>query len=378
MGADNPAILVGYGGLVAHEEILELVETYEIPVATTLRGKGIIPEDHEMSLGVVGLYGTNIANKFLRDEIDILLAIGLSFSEFTTHAWDPNFQPSKSLIQIDIDYSEIGKNYQTKLGIVGDSKAVLTELLHRMGSREKRKLGTMEQIKGMKEKRQYFSEPEMNSDSIPIKPQRAMADLRKALPDDVIVFGDIGNNLAWIEAFFQVKKPKGYYICSNLASMGYGVAASIGGQIAAPDRRVVCICGDGGFQMQGMEVVTAVNYDVPVKWFILNNGTLGMIRDTQDILFDRRRVSTDFLNPDYVKLAESMGAEGLRIERPSEIMPVTEEALKNERPTVIDILIDPDEAPSFDARAEAMVRAWGVAPSIWQKIKMIPEALRRR
>jgi thiamine pyrophosphate-dependent acetolactate synthase large subunit-like protein len=204
-----------------------------------------------------------------------------------------------------------------------------------------------------------------------------MKSLRDALPEDTIVFGDIGNNLAWVEAFFQSRKPKSYYITSSLASMGYGVSASIGGQIAAPGRQVVCICGDGGFQMQGMEVVTAVNYDVPVKWFIMNNSTLGMIKDTQDVLFKGRKFNTDFINPDYVKLAESMGAVGLRATKPDEIMDVTKEALDNGRPTIVDIVIDADEAPSFDARAEAMARAWGVQAGIWQKIKLIPEVLKR-
>jgi len=376
--ARNPVILAGYGSLSARQEILTLAEAYSIPVATTLRAKGVIPENHQLSLGVVGLYGTNIANKYIRSGVDVLLAIGLSFSEFTTHTWDPNFQPSTALIQIDIDVGEIGKNYPVNVGIIGDSKKIMEQLVTLMREKGQKTIGDIDSIKSMKQKRLYYSDPKMVSEQVPLKPQRVMKDLREALPEDVIVFGDIGNSLAWMESFFQAYKPKSHFICSTLASMGYGVAASIGGQIAAPEQQVVCICGDGGFQMQGMEVLTAVNYDVPVKWFVLNNGTLGMIRDTQDILFNKRRVSTDFMNPDYVKLAEAMGAEGLRITKPSEIVEVAKEALGNGRPTVVDVIIDADEAPSFDARAEAMIRAWGVKPSIFQKIKLIPEALRRR
>jgi acetolactate synthase-1/2/3 large subunit len=160
--------------------------------------------------------------------------------------------------------------------------------------------------------------------------------------------------------------------------MGYGVSASIGGQLAAPDKQVVCICGDGDFQMQGMEVITAVNYNIPVKWFILNNQTLAMIRDIQDILFKGRRISSEFINPDFVKLAEAMGAVGYRITKPDEIELTVKEALGNGRPTVIDVHIDPNEVPSFDARADAMVRAWGVSPSLYTKLKMIPELLKRR
>jgi acetolactate synthase-1/2/3 large subunit len=374
--AQNPAILAGAGASTATEQVTRLVDQYKIPIATTLRAKGIVPENHELSLGCVGLYGTNVANKYLRSNIDVLLAVGTSFSEFTTHTWDTRFQPELGLIHIDIDPWEIDKNYQSTISILGDAKQTLTQLLTELQSKnvEPKPYNII-----MKEKmqRKYFQDPAMSSNDVPIKPQRLMRDLRRALPEDTIVFGDIGNNLAWVEAFYQSNQPNTYYITSSLASMGYGVAASIGGQIASPDRQVVCICGDGGFQMQGMEVMTAVNYDVPVKWFILNNNSLAMIRDTQDVLFDGRRFNADFINPDYVKLAESMGAVGLRVEKPDEIDEITKQALDNGRPTLVDVIIDPEEAPSFDARAEAMTRAWGLQAGIWQKIKLIPEILKR-
>ena len=374
--AQNPAILAGAGASNATEQVLELVDQYKIPIATTLRAKGIVPENHELSLGCVGLYGTNVANKILRSKIDVLLAVGTSFSEFTTHAWDPSFQPDLALIHIDIDPWEIDKNYQSTIGILGDAKQTLTQLLSEL-ERKNVEPKKHDIIKKEKMQREYFQDPAMSSNAVPIKPQRLMRDLRLALPEDTIVFGDIGNNLAWVEAFYQSNQTNTYFISSSLASMGYGVAASIGGQIASPDRQVVCICGDGGFQMQGMEVMTAVNYDVPVKWFILNNSSLAMIRDTQDVLFNGRRFNADFINPDYVKLAESMGAVGLRVEKPDMIQEIAKQALDNGRPTLVDVLIDPEEAPSFDARAEAMTRAWGLQAGIWQKIKLIPEILKR-
>lgn len=375
--AKTPAILAGAGAHNAAQELGKLVEDYNIPIATTLRAKGIVPENHPLSLGVVGLYGTNIANKYLRSEVDVLLAVGTSFSEFTTHTWDPKFQPKQALIQIDIDPWEIDKNYRSTVSILGDSKPSLIQILTELENLPK-KQRDMEFLAKEKQQRQYYSDPVMDSDSVPIKPQRMMKSLRNALPDDTIVFGDIGNNLAWVEAFYQSNKPNTYFITSSLASMGYGVAAAVGGQVAALDRTVACICGDGGFQMQGMEVVTAVNYDLPVKWFIMNNSSLGMIKDTQNVLFQGRKFNTDFINPDYVKLAEAMGAVGLRVEKPDEIEAVTKQALENGRPTIVDIVIDADEAPSFDARAEAMTRAWGVQVGVWQKIKLIPEVIRRR
>ena len=378
MSAKNPVILAGAGALKASQAILNLVEKYDIPIATTLRGKGIVPEDHDLSLGCVGLYGTNIANKYLRTDIDVLIAIGTSFSEFTSHAWDPRFQPSNTLIQIDVDAWEIGKNYSTSIGLMGDSDIILDQLLEALEQGESSsKIIDSSNILQMKKQREYFSDPKMLSDDMPLKPQRFMKLLRDSLPRDTIVFGDIGNNLTWLESYFSSTMPNTFYICSSLASMGYGVSASIGGQIAAGDRQVVCICGDGDFQMQGMEVATAVNYNIPVIWFILNNQTLGMISDLQNLLFGGRRISSEFINTDFVKFAEAMGAAGLRITQPDEVESVVNEALRNNRPTVVDVLIDPDEAPSFDARAEATTRAWGTSAPLFKKLKFLPQLLKR-
>jgi acetolactate synthase-1/2/3 large subunit len=378
LSAEKPAILAGAGALGAGREIRELVETYRIPVATTVRAKGILPEDHELSLGCVGLYGTNVANKYMRASVDVLLAIGTSFSEFTTHAWDSRFQPGTALIQVDVDTWEIGKNYPVAVGLVGDSRLALGQLLSSMkGGSKKENEGAVANLAKMKQGREYFAAPMMQSESVPIKPQRLMRSLRDSLPRDAIVFGDIGNTLPWLEGFFQAVEPDSFYICSSLASMGYGVSASIGGQLAAPDRQVVCVCGDGDFQMQGLEVVTAVNYGIPVKWFILNNQSLAMIKDIQKLMFGGRKIASEFVNPDFVKLAEAMGAVGLRITQPDEIEETVTEAIQNGRPTVVDVLVDPDEAPSFDARAEAMTRAWGTSASLFQKLKLVPDLIKR-
>lgn len=379
LSSRNPAILAGAGAMEASEEILRLAETFCIPVATTLRGKGVLPEDHDLCMGCVGLYGTNVANKYLRSKIDVLLAIGTSLGEFTTHYWDPRFQPSTALIQVDVDSWEIGKNYPVSVGIVGHSRQVLRKLLDEMKTRRRKStLCDTKKIAEMKKQREYFSDPKMTSKDSPLKPQRLVKALRDLLPRDTIVFGDIGNTLTWIESLFEVYQPNTFFVCSSLASMGYGVAASIGGQLAVPDKHVVCMCGDGDFQMQGMEVVTAVNYNIPVKWFIFNNQALAMIRDIQDNVFKGRRVSSDLVNPDFVKLAEAMGAVGYRIQKPSEIETTVKEALSNDRPTVVDCQIDPHEVPSFDARAEAIVRAMGISSPLSTKLKYIPELLKRR
>jgi acetolactate synthase-1/2/3 large subunit len=355
-----------------------MAETYGIPVATTLRAKGIIPEDHDLSLGCIGLYGTIIANKYLRDGIDVLLVVGASFSEFTSHAWDSRFQPSTALIQIDIDPWELGKNYPVTVDLMGNSQLVMRQLLQSMndGAAASSKIDVSSILK-MKEQKEYFADPKMLSEEKPLKPQRFMKLLRESLPRETIVFGDIGNTVPWLECFFMSTGPDTFHICSSLASMGYGVSASIGGKIAAGDRPVVCVCGDGDFQMQGMEVATAVNYNVPVIWFILNNQSLAMMSDLQNLMFGGRRIADQFINPDFVKFAEAMGAAGLRITSSEEIAPVVREALQNNRPTVVDVVIDPNEAPSFDARAEAMTRAWGTSAPLLEKLKLIPQIIKR-
>jgi acetolactate synthase I/II/III large subunit len=378
LSSKKPAILVGAGALGCSGEILNIAEGHGIPVATTLRAKGIIPEDHDLSLGCVGLYGTNTANKYLRDGIDVLLSVGTSLSEFSTHAWDGRFQPSTALVQIDTDVWELGKNYPVEVALKGDSSIVMRQLFQAMErDSAATKIIDAADILKMKKQRRYFSDQKMMLDTMPLKPQRFMKLLRDSLPRETIVFGDIGNTLPWLENFFVSTGPDTFHICSSFASMGYGVSASIGGKIAAGDTPVVCVCGDGDFQMQGMEVATAVNYNIPVIWFILNNQSLAMISDLQNLMFGGRRTASQFVNPDFVKFAEAMGAVGLRISSPDEVGPIVQEALRNNRPTVVDVLIDPDEVPSFDARAEAMTRAWGTSAPLLEKLKLIPQLIKR-
>lgn len=228
-----------------------------------------------------------------------------------------------------------------------------------------------------KRQREYFADPKMKVQSSPLKPQYFLKSLRDILPRDALVFGDIGDTLPWVEGFFQSYGPRSFFICSSLASMGYGVSASIGGQLAAPDKLVVCLCGDGDFQMQGMEVVTAVNYNIPVKWFIFNNQKLAMVSDLQDVLMKGRRIASEFVNPDFARMADAMGAVGLVISKPEDIDGTVRQALANGRPTVVYVAMDPGEMPSYDARAEAISRAWGASAPLFAKLKMIPQILKR-
>lgn len=380
----RPAILAGRGSLEAAEELATLSKHWGIPIATTLPAKGVVAENNALSLGTLGIYGSIAANKYMRSGVDVLLAVGVSFHEFTTHAWDDRFTPTRALLQIDIDPWELGKNYEATVAAAGDAKPTLAALIRQLATEDETNTTSnvphealAEEVRRLKADKRHFDDPASRSNETPMKPQRAMRALREALPHDALVFGDIGNSLTWLEAHFPVIEPGTFFIGSGLASMGYGVAACIGGQLADRARRVVCVCGDGDFQMQGMEVLTAVNYELPVVWVVLNNGKLGMIQDVQDTLFSGRHIASTFRNPDFVAFAESCGATGFRVSRPGDAVDVLREALNTKTPSVVDMVIDPDEAPPFDARAEAMVRAWGQKPSLLKKVKMVPELIRR-
>ena len=384
ISARRPAILAG-GGVIAaggQGELLRLAERLDIPVATSLRGKGAVPEDHALALGCLGLYGTRAANSYLRSGIDVLLAAGVSFHEMTTHCWDPAFQPTTALVQVDIDPAEIGKNYPVDVALVGDARVALqgvVQALERRGdvmpSGRRR-----DALRVFKRAHEYFSEPAMASDSVPLKPQRVMRELRETLPPETIVFSDIGNSLTWVERCFPVHGSGSIVSMSGLAAMGSGVAGVIGGKLAAPDRPVVCLCGDGDFQMTGLEMITAVAHGVPAIWVILNNARLGMIYDIQNGMYHGRIESSTLRNPDFAALARAMGADGHRIERPGELRTTLCEALAAGRPTLIDVPIDPDELPPLKPRMLALERSVGLPSPAqalsWKLIKATRAMLR--
>lgn len=378
--AAKPAILAGYGTVASRQEknLVRLAEGLAIPVATTLRAKGVFPEDHPLSLGCVGLYGTRAANSYLRSGVDVLLSVGASFHEFTSHCWDPAFAPSKALIQIDIDPTEIGKNYPVTLGLVSDAGVVLKGLVAELS--EPRRKG--DEIGLFKNKHEYFREDPMFSDTIPMKPQRLMKELREVLPRDVVVFADIGNTLAWAERSFQAYSEGRFVAASGLAAMGSAVAACIGGKLGSPQNPTVCFCGDGDFHMTGMEVATATAHKIPVIWIVLKNSRLGMIHDVQSVSYQSRYISSTFSDTDFVLAARALGAEGYRTDNPSEIGPIVREALGKSAPAVIEATIDETEMPPTKPRMLALKRSLGLpdttASFSWNAIKALWTMVKER
>ena len=352
--AKKPAMIVG-SGVVASDatmEVLELAEMLNIPVATTPKAKGAFPEDHPLSLGILGFSGSPTAEEYLLGDIDVLFAVGTSLNQMTTFSWDPKLEPSDALIHINIDPSEIGKNYAADIGLVGDCRAVLDEISFRV-LRELQKHDPTDErpiediITFKKSVGLFIDEEKMFSESVPIKPQALMRELQESLPDDAIVFVDSGNHLCWAIHYLQFKKPNVIFAL-GLATMGYATAAAIGGKLAAPDRPVIAVVGDGCFLMNGMEVSTAVRHDIPVIWIVQNNARLGLIHDLQHYSLGDKTVATEFKEVNCAKVAEGLGAQGYRIQRPGELSEILPEAIERAVPTVIDVIIDPNEVPPVD------------------------------
>lgn len=361
--ARKPAMLVGSGTTWsgAAEKIKQLAEMLSIPTATTPKAKGTFPEDHDLALGCFGFGGSPRADAYLfKPDVDLLLAVGTSFNEWATHGWSDRLSHGRTIIQIDIDPHQFGRNYESVVPLTGDANVVINEILHELG-RVHRVTGIERNIRGKR-----FSEfREKHPLSIPvegkldnnalIKPQHLMVDIRKAVPDETIFFVDIGNNLAWALHYLQVIKPGTFFAPLGFSCMGYGVAGSIGGKLAAKETPVVAIVGDGGFLMNGMELTTAVNYNIAVIWIILNDSGLGMVRHGQRMSDNAMETSHSFVEVNFATLAESLGAVGVRIDKPGQLdHKLMSELIAMDKPVVIDVVIDPDEIPPIGSRLSAL------------------------
>jgi acetolactate synthase-1/2/3 large subunit len=366
--ANAPALMSGGGviGSNASAEVIELATTLGCPVATTAMAKGSIPEDHPLAVGVVGLFGQDTANAILRSEkTDVLLAIGSIFHQMTTIGWITNFGGQK-IIQIDMDPTEIGKNYPIEIGIVGDAKAVLLDLITEVRAllsklppatikdRESRIKERQKEILNLKGELKYYAEPISLSDSVPTKPQRAVREIREFLEKDAMVLADCGNNLAWVERYYKSLMPRGFIADGGHTAMGFSIAASIGVKLGAPERQVVDVSGNASFTMLCKEVNTASAYNIPVVWCILNDGNLGMIIQGQKFGYatwePERYIVTQSYVMDFVKFAEACHAYGQMVERPGEIKDALKSAFDSGKPSIIDIRIDPDEVPPGSLR----------------------------
>ncbi len=335
--AKRPVLYVGGGAIISNaaEEVRALAEKIMAPVTTTLMGTGAFPDDHPLALRMLGMHGTRYAN-YAVQESDLLIAIGARFDDRVTGKMG-SFAPEAKVVHIDIDPAEIGKNVKVDVPIVGDCKLVLQSLLKHVGRCHSETW--MERIQQWK--REFPLRYEY-SDTI-IKPQYVVESIYKACKDAIIVT-EVGQNQMWANQFFTYTEPRTFISAGGLGPMGYGFPAAIGAKMGRPEKTVFDVAGDGSFQMNSHELATAGKEDIPVIVAILNNGYLGMVRQWQELFFSRRYSETCVEDSvDFAKLAEAYGALGLRAERPSEVSGVLDEALKANRPTVIDFVCDPEE-----------------------------------
>jgi acetolactate synthase-1/2/3 large subunit len=364
--AKRPAILAGTGVLRARAwgELRALAERLGAPVASTPKAKGVFPEDHPLSLGVLGFAGSPQADAcFLSGDVDVLLAVGTSLGELATHAWSERLRPSGAFIQVDVDPSEIGKNYPVDVGIAGDAGAVLLESAYQLERELKRGGGPAAAereawVRSLRAAHPRTVRPEGFEDrSVPLKPQRLMRELERALPRGSHLFVDIGNVMAWALHFLTVREPGTFHINLGLASMGHAVAAAIGGKLAAPDRPVVALVGDAAFAMNGTEVHAAAELGLNVVWLVLNNGGHGMVTHGERLQFKGTVSTGRFRVPlDVAAIARGLGARAVRIDRPDALAGALSDALSGEGPAVIEAMVDPEEMPPLSLRIETLDR----------------------
>ncbi|MHB8216034.1 MAG: thiamine pyrophosphate-binding protein [Candidatus Sulfotelmatobacter sp.] len=354
----RPVIVAGHGVELsgAERELLDFAQAMRIPVATTPFGKGVFDARNSLSLGSTGRNGSYMANAACRNA-DVVLALGTRFDDRATSAWLPGFTysiPPTQLIHVDIDAGEIGRNFQPAIGIIGDAKLVLRQLLslEPIGT-PSRNGAWLERIAGWRKQWDAAIASPRTSDAVPIRPERAVAELRKVMPGNGIVLADVGIHHNWLVMEWDASPAQTFLQSWGFASMGFGVAGALGAKLAAPDRPVVAVCGDGCFAMNSSAVLTAVEYDIPVVWLIWNNLGYCSIRDQQMGYFGKdRELATSFndktgklFSADYAMMARSMGANGVLVEKPADLAPQLEAAIACRRPTVLDVRIDREVRP---------------------------------
>lgn len=340
--AERPIIVAGAGVMSPQvtAELMEMAQLLRAPVATTVAAKGAVSEDNELSLG---LLNDEVAFTII-SQSDAVLALGCSFSEYSTNSW--RLKVPENLIHVDIDPSEIGKIYPAKVAVVAPVKEFLQALLPRLRS----KIGVppsrkdwLRIIAALKEKRWPDHREKMISDASPIKPQRVVKEIAKIMDKDTIIVADSGNSLWWPIVFLNALAPRSIFGPTGNATMGFALPAAIGARCARPEAKVIAVAGDGGFLMTCMELATAAAHRVKVTIVIMNDEGYGSIRHIQKFSYGGRHIAVDFPPPDFVKFAEAFGVKGLSVSRPGEIGAALEEGLEHDGPALIDVHIDREE-----------------------------------
>ena len=338
LSAKKPVLYVGGGASLtdAHSELLELAERLQAPVTTTLMGMASFPTQHELSLGMLGMHGTYYANMAVTNS-DLLVALGARFDDRVTGKI-ATFAPHAKVIHVDIDPTSIKKNVRVDLPIVGDLRDVLRKLNKQLAERQDEVELMHDALKSWHDEIAGWRKDHpmtYKASKTEIKPQFVVDKLRELSSDNALVTTEVGQHQMWTAQFFHFTQPRTFLSSGGLGTMGYGLPAALGAQAAFPDRQVIDISGDGSFQMNSQELATLVQYRLPVKIVILNNNFLGMVRQWQQLFFDKRYSQTCMELPiDFVKLAEAYGATGLRATKPDQVEDVIRQAFDTPGPVI--------------------------------------------
>lgn len=360
LAAKQPVIIAGQGVIIgkACDALLAFAELTRIPVVTSPNGKGAIPDRHALAFGAIGRNGAYAANDATKNA-DVILALGFSFDDRATSAWLEGYTlsiPPSRLIQIDIDPTEIGRNYPCEYGILGDAKAsleMLTEMAQsRMGGARADGAWMSRLEHGRSVWREYQAGLAL-SDQMPLRPERLMQALARAVPENAVVASDVGVHHNWIIQLMDTLRPRHLIHSWGFAAMGFATSGILGAKLAAPDRPCVAVVGDGSFLMTPHALATAVEYDIPVVWVVWNNSGFCSIRDIQHGMFGGRELATAFeiqrtgesYSPDFAMMAKSMGVASHRVTHAGEVEDAIQTAIRANRPYLVEVPVDRDIRP---------------------------------
>jgi acetolactate synthase-1/2/3 large subunit len=343
--AEKP-VLLGGGGVISSngaEEFRFIAQKFKIPVTTTLMGLGAFPENDDLSLGMLGMHGTYPANMAIMN-CDLLISVGARFDDRVTGKLD-EFASLAKIVHIDIDPTSISKNVKVDIPIVGDVKTTLKQMIENLKKEDKGKEGKKKRKEWLDQIAEWkITYPLSYVQKNIIKPQFVVEKISELTKGEAIITTEVGQNQMWTAQYYKFIQPRTLLTSGGLGTMGYGFPAAIGAQIAFPDRLVIDIAGDGSIQMNIQEMATAVQHGLPIKIAILNNGYLGMVRQWQELFYDRRYSHTHMnTTPDFIKLAEAYGAVGLRAVKPEEVVPLLKKAFATPRPVIMDFVVEPEE-----------------------------------
>ncbi|MBY9080856.1 biosynthetic-type acetolactate synthase large subunit [Paenibacillus sp. HN-1] len=338
-GAERPVIIAG-GGVIysgAHEAMYEFVKRTEIPITTTLLGLGAFPSGNELWMGMPGMHGTYTANNAIQ-QCDLLINIGARFDDRVTGKLD-GFAPHAKIVHIDIDPAEIGKNVTPDIPIVGDVKTVLEMLIPEVGRASKAD-AWREQITQWKQEKPL----RYNDTEDVLKPQWVIELINDTTKGEAIITTDVGQHQMWAAQYYKFNQPRSWITSGGLGTMGFGFPSAIGAHFAKPDRLVISINGDGGMQMCSQELAICAIHNIPIKIVVINNQVLGMVRQWQNLIYEKRYSYTDLAgSPNFVKLAEAYGVKGIRATTKEEAREAWQEAMNTPGPVLVEFLVSKDE-----------------------------------